>query len=170
MEVSPASVGWLSALLLAVGGSGGLFGLLSERSRLKADLAKSLAAAPAEEGAAVAQIGTALAAFQEAMNRSTGAFVETLIGERETREREIGELKARIELLEHENEQCRGEARQMQQMFDSLVAELRRRGINIAAKDYTGPFIVFEDGKTTVLRPSGHEDVQDPTTEPGGKK
>jgi hypothetical protein len=147
---------WIIAALTSLVGGGGLWGWLTERARAKAR-------APAAEADAQAAIGRAQAAFAEALTKQGTAFAESLMEERQAREELIAQLQVRVRGLEAENEQCRGENRQMSQRFDSLVSELRKRGIDLPARDFPGAFVMLEDGKATVLRPAGPE-----TTDKGG--
>lgn len=75
-------------------------------------------------------------------------------------EREVGRMQTRIEALEAENAECRGENRQLWQWADSLEIRLRKAGIPIPARELPRSFIVMEEGRVTVLKPApSAEDV-----------
>lgn len=100
-----------------------------------------------------ADLMTAAAAFQAAMNTAAEKMVESL-------REEIDGLRTRIEELEQENDTCRREAealrqngRQMEQKIQSLMSVLRAGGIDIPGGALADTVIELTSESVTVLRP-----------------
>jgi TolA-binding protein len=67
---------------------------------------------------------------------------------------EVDRLQGRVEALERENENCRAENNALKQQMQSLEDVLRKNGVQLPARDMPGSFIVLENDRTTVLKPS----------------
>lgn len=100
-----------------------------------------------------ADLMTAAAAFQAAMNAAAEKMVSSL-------REEIDGLRSRIEELEVENDTCRREAeslrqngRQMEQKIQSLMSVLRVGGLDIPGGSLSDTVIEFTEDTVTVLRP-----------------
>lgn len=100
-----------------------------------------------------ADLVTAAAAFQAAMNKAAESMVADL-------RKEIDALRKRVEELEEENEICRREAealrqggRQMEQKIQSLMSVLRQGGVDIPGGGLADTVIELTSETVTVLRP-----------------
>lgn len=129
--------GWLAAVATTVLGGSGIWALLAERVKTKAKQ-------PAD-------LQTSLATFSASLNKDARDIIDTLRAERATLLARIDQQDDRIEQLEHENLQCRGENAQMVQRFESLGSYLRRHGIDVPATGLTGSFITLDGDASTVL-------------------
>ncbi len=114
-------------------GSGGLWAFLAARAKAPADLT------------------TAQAAFQTALSHQAEGFIAALQADRNALTTEVAQLRHRVEELENENLQCRGETAQMRQHIESLQEHLRRHGIDIPRGARPRGLTVLEDGKATVI-------------------
>ena len=114
-------------------GSGGLWAFLSARAKAPADLT------------------TAQAAFQTALSQQAAGFITALQADRAALVAEVAALRSRVDELENENHQCRGETAQMRQHIESLQEHLRRHGIDIPKASRPRGLTVLEDGKATVF-------------------
>lgn len=74
---------------------------------------------------------------------------------------EVKRLQDRVDGLEAENADCRGENRQLWQWAESLEEMLRRSGIPIPARDMPRSFIVMEAERVTVMKPDRAAQVGD---------
>lgn len=133
MDLASAAIG--IAGTLAAGG--GVWTFLSARSTAQAK-------APAD-------LTTAQAAFQLALNAQAETFMQRIQGDRDSLQIRVDDLSKRILSLEQENAQCRSENDQMGQRIESLEAHLRRKGIDIPSGSRMRGLTVMEDGKTTVF-------------------
>ncbi|WP_426043713.1 hypothetical protein [Caulobacter sp. DWR3-1-2] len=100
---------------------------------------------------APADMTTAQAAFQIALNAQADAFMQRLQWDRDGLQQRVNELMIRVEALERENVECRGENAQLHQMIESLEQHLARSGIAMPPRRTARPFIVMEGGRTTTL-------------------
>lgn len=122
--------GWISTIVVAVFGGGGLWVYLSDRR-------KSAEAAPAA-------ILASQAAFQLALNTQSEAFITA---QRLT----IKGLEDRIDELERDNARCRGEAAELQARISGLERILREAGIAIPKRPPANSLTVIEDGVSTQI-------------------
>lgn len=129
MDLASQVVGGLGLVM----GSGGLWAFLSARTKAPADLT------------------TAQAAFQTALSQQAAGFIAALQADRADLLARVASLSHRVEELENENLQCRGETAQMRQHIESLQEHLRRHGINIPKATRPRGLTVLEDGKATVF-------------------
>lgn len=142
----PQGAGWAAGIVGAVAGcAGGLWSYLTARAQLKRS-------SPADVAESTAQLAAAVSA-------QTRAFVEELQADRRelrlvvTRQsRSIRKLVARVEQLEAENEVCRQGARRLELEILSLEEVLRANGIQIAAREMPGSFVILEGDRTTVFK------------------
>ncbi|MDO1560433.1 hypothetical protein Q0812_13440 [Brevundimonas sp. 2R-24] len=130
------------AQLIEMLGSAGIGGLIVGfwqymSARLKSKPDADTAQAALIEGAA---------ALQMALNKTAEGLVSDL-------RHQLEEQAKRIEALEADKEQCRGENRQMAQRVDSLEALLRRNGITVPEATARGALLVVEGGQATVMKP-----------------
>lgn len=116
------------AVLAAIGGGGGVWGVLAARVNAQAS--------------APAALTTALAGFQDALSRQSSAFNDTLIKLTEHQQAELGDLRAEVQRLAFAERDCqernatlerdfKAHARQAEQKIASLVNLLRRAGFDI---------------------------------------
>jgi septal ring factor EnvC (AmiA/AmiB activator) len=125
----------VAGLVGVLGGSfgTGMFGWLSAR-------VKQTKSPPAD-------LATAYASFAAAVNTTAE---QLLAGQRQ----EIDELRDRLDASEDKHEKCQSENRQLRQVIDSLIGNLRREGINLPAGLTVGAFTVIEGDHTTVYKPA----------------
>lgn len=128
-----ATAGLSVASAIGGGGLAALFNWLASRSKAPADLT------------------TAQAAFQTALSQQAQGFITALQTDRAALAGEVAALRLRIEELENENRQCRGDTAQMRQHIESLQEHLRRHGIDIPKGQRPRGLTVLEDGKATVI-------------------
>lgn len=135
---------WLTTFLVAVFGGGGLWAYLSE-------IRRSRSAIKVAETATPAAILAAQASFQLALNAQAEAFITaqraTIGAQRET----IAALEGRVATLETENEQCRGEAAQLQSRIDGLEGIMRGSGIAVPIRPRPNSLTVIAKGETTTF-------------------
>jgi len=128
-------------IVLITGGAGGMWAVLKAVASARASEAVAKVKQPAD-------LLQAMAAFQAALNSQAEAITADL--------REMVERQGdRIHELEAENEQCRGENRQMSQRLESLEALLRRRGIDLPGLASADSMTVIEVGGVTQFTPGG---------------
>lgn len=128
MDLATLAVG-----LLGGAGGGGLWAYLATKAKAPADLT------------------SAQAAFQTALSQQAATFIAALQADRAALVGEVAALRDRVDELENENLQCRGETAQMRQHIESLQEHLRRHGINIPKGPRPRGLTVLEDGKATVF-------------------
>jgi septal ring factor EnvC (AmiA/AmiB activator) len=117
------------------GGAAGFFAWLTTKTKAPAD------------------VMSAQAAFQIALNTQSDAFMKRLQDDRDGLQSRVNELLTRVEALERENVECRGENAQLHQLIESLEANLARSGIIMPARRAARSFIVMEGGKVTTMTP-----------------
>lgn len=116
--------------------------------------AVAIAAAVGGIIAAVVKVWRKPSSQAEMIAAAQGALGDAI----ERLEREVGRMQDRIEALEAENAECRGENRQLWQWADSLEVRLRKAGIPIPARELPRSFIVMEAGQVTVMKPAPRDD------------
>lgn len=131
--------------LAAALGAGGIWAWLTARAKAKADSAAAYSKQPAD-------LLTATAGFHAALSAQAEAFTKTLLEVNAKLAAQVEELISRVHDLEEENQQCRGENRQMAQRVESLEAYLRRRGVDVPASGMAGTLTVFEGDEITVYK------------------
>ncbi|HYD45820.1 MAG TPA: hypothetical protein VEA79_11215 [Phenylobacterium sp.] len=100
-------------VITALLGGGGVWAWLSSRQKSPAEMV------------------SAAAAFQVALNSQADAFIGKLQTLVRDHERTIADLAQRVRDLEAENEECRGENRQLRQAIESLRRQLIAAGVKI---------------------------------------
>ena len=88
-----------------------------------------------------ADLMTGAAAFQQALSAQASAFISTLNQVIERQAQDLAAMSSRIATLEDENEQCRGENRQLHQRVDSLERALIRAGVDLPEPQQTGALV-----------------------------
>lgn len=96
---------------------------------------------------------TAEAAWQDSIARMAESFTATMERLVSTQATQLAAYERRIGVLESENEQCRGENRQLHQRVDSLERALIRADIALPAPATTGPAIEL-DARSGLATPS----------------
>ena len=91
-----------------------------------------------------AALMTGAAAFQNALATQSRVFADTMDTLVSRQAEHMAAQDRRIKALEDENEQCRGENRQLHQRVDSLVHALIRAGVAVPQPMTTGPALELD--------------------------
>lgn len=100
-----------------------------------------------------ADLVQAVAVMQKAVADQAEAFTQALLQNNGELRSEVDRLARRVETLEAENVQCRGENAQLHQMIESFEEHLRRAGIDMPPRRTARAFTVMEGGKVTSFTP-----------------
>lgn len=134
--------------LIGVGGAGvGAIALKLAQSWL-AERAKR--PSPSRDAA---DLVTAAATFQEALNEAAGGVIAGLVANQQRLEAEIEELKRENEQCRTEGEQLRQQSRGLEQRVDSLLRQLRDPASTQPGGSLSGALIEIADGDVKVTRP-----------------
>lgn len=140
----------LIGLVAAALGGGGLWAWLAARSTAKSKQPADLQAALATFSAQLNDQAANIIATLTEQNATLRHENETL---KATLSKTLNDFAAKIEELEEENRNCRGENNQMAQRINSLANYLRRSGIQIPEGGIEGAFIELSGDCAAVLIP-----------------